>query len=909
MRNRTLVKQMKFGLVLGGCLTLLATHMTAHAAELPELDKAWDNRYIVTFKESSSDPGVEPKESAATSGSRASVNAPVSGERMAGAATSVKGKAMMRHARAMVESDGGEVRHELPGLNAVAVRMTKARLAKLAARSDVASIELDPPRYPFNTNTQVAPYGIPLVQSDQIAYGGAPGITVCVVDTGFDLGHPDLPSGVRVTGASTPGIGPWFNDDDGHGTHVAGSIMALANTEGVIGTTNGGDFSVHIYRVFDEEGSTASSSDVIAGVQSCADAGARVVNLSLGCTGQGCFSGAEQQAFNGFNNAGIMTVAAAGNEGADITNGTQPSYPAAYPAVIAVGAINEDLALAGFSQRYPQVEFTAPGVAVRSTVPRGTGFGAQVTIAQQNIASEAFLNSPTGDVSGQLVDCGLAGTTCANAQGRVCLIERGTFLFVEKAQSCQAGGGVGAIIYNNVSGPIGGGTLGANPGVTIPVAGISDTDGANLLNLLGQTAQVRVGAEDYGFLSGTSMATPHVSGVAALIWSRAPERTNVQIRAALQAGALDLGAPGRDNSFGFGVVQAQASFLALSGDADNDGVANESDNCPTVGNAGQVDTDADGIGDLCDIDVDGDGMSDEYETANGLNPLLADGLGDRDNDGFSNLSEFYASTSSTNASSTPQAPQQPQLVAAVLPSSRSAQVGQSVTAFATLINTSGTTGSNCSVAPLDPLPAGYEFYVTQAGTNEIVGAANTTVDIPANSPQSFLIRLTPTQQIASREVQLRFGCDNLGSAVVLDGLTTLLFSASSQPVADLIALAATASNDGVVQTNTTGAGAFSVASVNLGAAAALTASVSGTNATVPLALSICPTDLSGNCLQPAADTATLTVAANATPTFSVFVQAAELIAFDPANTRVRVVFTDSGGVVRGATSVAVVRNN
>jgi len=890
-------------LLLSSCVTLLASGVTAHAAELPEVDQAWDNRYIVTFKDSNATSNL----SSSVASASGSAKAPI--EPMAGTANSAKGKAMMRHARAMVESNGGEVRHELPGLNAVAVRMTKTRLAKLAAGSDVASIELDPPRYPFMTNTQVAPYGIPLVQSDQITYGDAPGITVCVVDTGFDLGHPDLPSGVRITGASTPGIGPWFNDEDGHGTHVAGSIMALANTEGVIGATNGGDFAVHIYRVFDEEGSTASSSDVIAGVQSCADAGARVVNLSLGCTGPGCFSASEQQAFNSFSSAGILTVAAAGNDGADLTNGTLPSFPAAYPAVIAVGAINEELELAGFSQRYAQVELTAPGVGVRSTVPRGTGFGAQLTIAQQNIVSEAFLNSPVGDVSGQLVDCGLGGTTCPNAQGRVCLIERGTFLFVEKAQSCEAGGGIGAVIYNNIPGPIGGGTLGATPGITIPVAGVSDTAGANLLTLLGQTAQVSVGPEDYGFLSGTSMATPHVSGVAALVWSRLPTQPNVQIRAALQAGALDLGVPGRDTSFGFGLVQAASTLLALSGDSDNDGVANEEDNCPFDANADQVDTDSDAIGDLCDTDLDGDGMSNSYETANGLNPALADGLGDGDNDGFSNLSEFYASTSSTNASSTPQAPQQPQLVAAVLPSSRSAQVGQSVTAFATLINTSSTTGTNCSIAPLDPLPAGYEFYVTQPGTNEIVGAANTTVNIPANSPQSFVVQLTPTQEIAPREVQLRFGCDNLGSAAIVDGLTTLLFSASSLPAADLIALAATVSNDGVVRTNSTGAGAFSVASVNLGAAAALTASVRGTNPTVPLALSICPTDSSGNCLQAAADTATLTVAANATPTFSVFVQTAELIPFDPANTRVQVTFTDSGGVVRGATSVAVVRDN
>ncbi len=891
------LRALRLGLFIGGLLSAGSAHSALDPSATPDHSKAWDNRYIVTLKADA--PLVSARAATAVS----------STERMAGSATTGAGQAMMQKARTMVGGVGGELRYELPGLNAVAVRLSAAQLTGLAKSADVERIELDPPRYPLMVDTQITPFGIPLVQSDQVAYGDAPGIMVCVVDTGFDLGHPDLPPASRVTGASAPGIGPWFQDDDGHGTHVAGSIMALANTEGVIGTTNGGEFDVHIFRVFDEEGSTASSSDVIAGVQSCADAGARVVNLSLGCTGNGCFSASEEQAFANFSQAGILTVAAAGNDGASPTDGTLPSFPAAYAGVVAVAALDENRDIAGFSQRYPEVELAAPGVAVRSTVPRGTGFGAQVTVGTQNLASEAFLGTPIGTVSATLADCGLAGTVCTNVAGQICLIERGTFLFVEKAQNCEAGGGIGAIIYNNIPGAIGNGTLGDTPGVTIPVAGISDTDGAVLLTLLGEQAQISIGPEDYGELSGTSMATPHVSGVAALIWSRAPASTSQQIRAALQAGAEDLGAPGRDNTFGFGLVQAANSLLALSGDADNDGIANDADNCALISNVTQLDLDVDGVGDLCDNDVDGDGISNDYETANALDPAIQDSLADQDNDGFSNLSEFYASTSSNNPSSTPQVTNTPQLVAAVLPSSRSALVGQPITAFATMINSSSETGINCSVAPLDPLPAGYEFFATQAGTNAITGFANTTVNIPANTAQSFVLRLTPDAAITPREVQLRFGCDNLGAATVLDGLTTLLLSASDTPVADVVALVATATNNGVVETNASGAGAFSVASINLGAQAQVTATVSGTNSVVPLALSVCPTDSLGNCLQDAAPSVTLSVGAGATPTFSVFVQAAEAIPFDPANTRIRVTFADASGVIRGATSVAVVRNN
>jgi subtilisin family serine protease len=67
----------------------------------------------------------------------------------------------------------------------------------------------------------------------------------------------------------------------------------------------------------------------------------------------------------------------------------------------------------------------------------------------------------------------------------------------------------------------------------------------------------------YALLSGTSMATPHVSGVAALIWSANPSWTNQQIRAALDVTAQDLGAPGYDTSFGWGLVQAKAALDEL----------------------------------------------------------------------------------------------------------------------------------------------------------------------------------------------------------------------------------------------------------------------------------------------------------------------------------------------------------
>ena len=114
-----------------------------------------------------------------------------------------------------------------------------------------------------------------------------------------------------------------------------------------------------------------------------------------------------------------------------------------------------------------------------------------------------------------------------------------------------------AVVYNNVAGGFGG-TLGTT--VTgIPSVTASDTEGAALKAQLGQTASVAVTPWDYAFFDGTSMATPHVSAVAALVSARNLNCTASQLRTSLNLSAKDLGAAGRDSSFGYGLVQAKAA--------------------------------------------------------------------------------------------------------------------------------------------------------------------------------------------------------------------------------------------------------------------------------------------------------------------------------------------------------------
>ena len=168
---------------------------------------------------------------------------------------------------------------------------------------------------------------------------------------------------------------------------------------------------------------------------------------------------------------------------------------------------------------------------------------------------------------GRLLHAVLGSTddSCAAAGGAVCLIERGGISFADKVIACESSGGSAAVIYNNVEGGLSG-TLGG-AATSIPSIGISQADGAALASSVGATATVTVGPGDYAFFDGTSMATPHVSAVAGLVWSQHETCNNEQIRSAMNATALDLGSAGKDNAFGHGLVQAKAAYdyLVASG--------------------------------------------------------------------------------------------------------------------------------------------------------------------------------------------------------------------------------------------------------------------------------------------------------------------------------------------------------
>ncbi|MGH9362484.1 MAG: S8 family serine peptidase, partial [Thermoanaerobaculia bacterium] len=446
--------------------------------------------------------------------------------------------------------------------NAAAAKIPAQALNGLRNHPAIEYVEEDVRRYPL---AQTVPYGIPMVQADQVSDGAAANRKVCIIDSGYYLDHEDLQNS-GVTSSPDSGTGDPFTDLCSHGTHVAGTVAALNNTVGVLGVLPGGNINLHIVKVFGDDCVWAYSSNLIAALDKCQQAGSNVVSMSLG----GSFkSRTEETAFNNANSAGVLSIAAAGNAG-----NTTVSYPAGYGSVVSVAAIDSNKALATFSQRNSDVEIAAPGVGVLSTVPYletntltvgATIYsGGRMEGAARTTGTTAALFGTTGD------QC---TATSGSYAGKIVLCQRGTISFAEKVANVETSGGAGVAVYNNVTSDstcaVFAGTLGDGVTSDIPAITLSCADGAAALGQSGSSStivsQFQAPASGYDFFNGTSMATPHVSGVAALIWSYDTSKTNQQVRDAMNATAQDLGAAGRDTSFGFGLVQAKAALDFLLG--------------------------------------------------------------------------------------------------------------------------------------------------------------------------------------------------------------------------------------------------------------------------------------------------------------------------------------------------------
>ena len=248
-----------------------------------------------------------------------------------------------------------------------------------------------------------------------------------------------------------------------------------------------------------------------------------------------------------------------------------------------------------------------------------------------------------------------------------------------------------------------------------------------------------------------------------------------------------------------------------------------------------------------------------------------------------------------------------QVVASVLPSARSVQVGDTATSFATVINAASVMATDCGITPLASVPVDFAYQTTDPTTNDLTGTPDTPVDIAGGGFQTFVFAFTPTSPFIPTDMLLIFDCANSAPVRVLQGVNTLLLSASSTPVPDIIAVVATPSGDGIVNLpGSLGANAFAVATANVGTGGTITATADTGGAPLPVILFLCESNpATGECLSAPATSVTTSINAGATPTFSVFVNGNGFVSQDLANNRIFVRFQDAGGVTRGSTSVAV----
>jgi len=266
-------------------------------------------------------------------------------------------------------SSSTRVLFDFEEMDTLVVSLSESELENLKSNPDVKSWHDDVPRYPQyipesiqHRNLQDVgeeiPYGIDMVQAREVWALGARGanVKVCVIDTGVDNTHEDLDD---LSGLKSDKL-PWGNDGVGHGTHCAGTIAANENGKGVVGVAP--DAEVFSVKVFSDQGGFAYSSGILGAARECAANGANIISMSLGGPLPNPF---ELFGFRElFTSNGIISVAAAGNSG----SGTW-SFPASYPGVISVGALDKNKTIAPFSQYNRQVDISAPGVDVLSTFP------------------------------------------------------------------------------------------------------------------------------------------------------------------------------------------------------------------------------------------------------------------------------------------------------------------------------------------------------------------------------------------------------------------------------------------------------------------------------------------------------------------------------------------------------------
>ncbi|WP_243299394.1 S8 family peptidase [Bacillus litorisediminis] len=338
---------------------------------------------------------------------------------------------------------GFETMYTYSSIDSVAVKGNSTQLALLNNQTNILSVTENRP-VQASLTPQTVSWGYEPIDAPQMADAGLTGngVKVAILDTGIDTDHPDLKVAGGVCVAESCPAG--FDDNNGHGTHIAGIIAAQDNEIGVLGIAP----NVELYAIksLDKNGD-GSTATIIAGIEWAIQNKMDIINLSVTTTAN---DSALQRILDRAYQQGILLVGSGGNNGTAAGTENNVMYPAKYPTVIAVSSVDEELKRVSTSATGYEIEIAAPGDEILSTFP-----------------SDVLING-------------------------------------------------------------------------------SQSNG-------------------YAVMSGTSMAAPFVTGMLALYKEKEPAKTNAELRTLLQQNALDLGVAGKDNLYGYGLVQGLSELTDSDG--------------------------------------------------------------------------------------------------------------------------------------------------------------------------------------------------------------------------------------------------------------------------------------------------------------------------------------------------------
>jgi hypothetical protein len=242
------------------------------------------------------------------------------------------------------------------------------------------------------------------------------------------------------------------------------------------------------------------------------------------------------------------------------------------------------------------------------------------------------------------------------------------------------------------------------------------------------------------------------------------------------------------------------------------------------------------------------------------------------------------------------------LANSILPTSRTATVGSTVTIYNTVINGGSITADDVTLSMANQPPGTFKYQQSDCSNNALIGSENPTLDIPAGGMVCYILSFTPSATFSATDVHIRAQAANSPATPLLTGINTWLLRATSSPSPDMVALTTTTDFH---QVACSGSQNFAVAIANVGAAATTNITASADTGSTSLPLTFLLKETNPNTGAIIGDNVLENVGAGEFRSVLVQVTFNGCISFDPATKRIFIRFRDSGGNIVGSTSTAV----